>query len=173
MLFYEKKFSESATYYELSLEYCRQDDPKFWANWAKALYWVEGGRSESIAKFQKAIAITWEEWEQSPRDPEVLGDLIDYHAMIGDVETTRRLIATSDSLTIDNAMLLYQIGSAYELIGDRGAALRYIADAVRHGIAVQEILSTHELKDLISDPRFVRMISAEPGHEEAQADSVR
>jgi len=173
MLFLEDKFRESASYYELSLEYCGEDNPRIWANWAKALYWTEGGRTESIAIFQKAIALNWEEWERSPGDPDVIGDLIEFHAMIGDEETTRRLIATGDSLAVGNARLLFQIGDAYELIGERGPALRYLADAVRHGFLVQEVLGTHELSDLIKDPRFVRMVTAASGQEDALADSVK
>ncbi len=173
MLFHEKEYRESASYYELSLEYCEKDDPLVWANWAKALYWTKGGRPESIAKFQTAIDLTWEDWYRSPGDPLVMGDLIDFHAMIGDEETTRRLIATGDSLATDNPKLLYAIGNAYELIGDRNAALRYLANAVRHGIPVARIHDTPELADLVADPRFVRMISAESGTIEAKADSAR
>jgi len=173
MLFYEDKFRESASYFELSLEYCGQDDPTIWANWAKALYWAEGGREDSFPKFKKAIALTWEELEQSPGDPELIGDLIDFHAMMGDEETTRRLIATGDSLAVDDGDLLFRIGNAYELLGDRGAAVRYITEAVRHGIPLARIRETPELADLNADPRFVRMVSAASGQEEAKADSVR
>ena len=34
------------------------------------------------------------------------------------------------------------------VIGDRGAALRYLAEAVRHGIPVQRILATRELEEV-------------------------
>jgi tetratricopeptide (TPR) repeat protein/tRNA A-37 threonylcarbamoyl transferase component Bud32 len=173
MLFYEDKFRESASYFELSMEYCGQDDSTIWANWAKALYWAEGGREESFSKFQKAIELTWEKLEQSPGDPELIGDLIDFHAMMGDEETTRRLIATGDSLAVDDGDLLFRIGNAYELIGDRGAAVRYITEAVRHGVPLARIQETPELADLNADPRFARMVSAASGQEEAKADSVR
>ena len=133
-------------------------------------YCTDSRRPESRDKFKMAIDLTWEEWNQFPGDPEIIGNLIEYHAMIGDEETTRRLIATGDSLASDNGELLYQIGDAYELIGDRTAALRYLAIAIRHGIPVERIQATHELADLVADPRFVRIISAESGSEHAQAE---
>ncbi len=172
-LYHEEKFQESASYYELSMEYCEKDDRQVWANWARALYWTDGGRPESIAKFQEAIALAQEELSESPGDPLLIGALIEYHAMIGDEESTRRLIATGDSVATDNPELLYLIGDAYELIGDRNAALRYLANAIRHGIPVEKIQGTRELFDLAADPRFVRMISAESGTNEAPADSAR
>jgi tetratricopeptide (TPR) repeat protein len=173
VLFHEGKFRDAASYFELSLEYCGEEDVLIWANWAKALYWAEGGRTEAIPKFQRAIAMTEERWKTSPGDPSVLGDLIDFHAMMGDAETTRRLIAVGDSLASDNGELLYHIGSAYELIGDRVAALRYLTDAVRHGVAVETIRETPELEGLVQDPRFVRMIAAASGQVEATADSLQ
>jgi len=144
-----------------------------WANWAKALYWTEGGRPESVPIFERAIAMAWEKWERSPGDPKVIGDLIDFHAMIGDEETTRRLIAEADSLAADNGQLLFQIGDAYEILDDRGAALRYLAKAIRQGVPVKQLLESPDLADLITDQRFVRMIAAVSGQEEAQAGSLQ
>ncbi|MEN8008660.1 MAG: protein kinase, partial [Candidatus Krumholzibacteriota bacterium] len=173
MLYHEEKFEESASFYELALELCGEDDATSWANWAKALYWSEGGRDESIPKFRKALELTWMKWERSPGDPKALADLIDFNAMMGDHEATRRLIATADSLDSDERDLLYAIGNAYELLGDRGAALRCLGEALRHGVPVERIYSTRELASLVEDPRFIRMTSASSGMEQAQADSVR
>jgi len=173
VLFFEGKYRESASFYELALEYCGEDDVVTWANWAKALYWTEGGRPESVPIFERAIAMAWEKWERSPGDPKVIGDLIDFHAMIGDEETTRRLIAEADSLAADNGQLLFQIGDAYEILDDRGAALRYLAKAIRQGVPVKQLLESPDLADLITDQRFVRMIAAVSGQEEAQAGSLQ
>ncbi len=173
MLFHEGKFKESASFYELSLEWCGEDDYLTWANWAKALYWAEGGRPDSVSKFEKAIAIVREEWRQSPEDPILIGHLIEFNAMTGDKETTMNLIEAADSMAGIDGKLYYRIGDAYELFGDRVSALRYLAEAVRHGFPVEEILTTGELQDLVADPRFVRMIAAAAGQEEAQADSLQ
>ena len=164
-LYDDGKFEESASYYELAMEYCNTADPQPWANWARALYWTEEGPEAAFDPFQMAIDLTWNIWNESPGDPEVIGNLIEYHAMIGDRETTLRLIATADSLSSDNGELLYQMGDAYELIGDRTAALRYLASAMRHGIPAERIQTTRELADLVTDPLFTRMISAESGTE--------
>ncbi|MEN8007994.1 MAG: hypothetical protein ABFS42_13325, partial [Candidatus Krumholzibacteriota bacterium] len=79
----------------------------------------------------------------------------------------------ADSLDSDERDLLYAIGNAYELLGDRGAALRCLGEALSHGVPVERIYSTRELASLVEDPRFVRMTSAASGTEQAQADSVQ
>jgi tetratricopeptide (TPR) repeat protein len=173
MLYHEKKFQDSASYYELSLEHCGEDDSMIWANWGRSLYWTDDGRQDAIDKFKRAIALTWSEWYEAPGDPLVIGNLIEYHAMIGDGENTLRLISMADSLASENPELLYQIGDAYELVGDRSAALRYLGEAIHRGIAVERILDTQELADLVEDPRFIRMVSATSGTEESRADSLQ
>jgi tetratricopeptide (TPR) repeat protein len=169
-LYDDGQYAESASYYELALEYCGEDDPQAWANWARALYWTEGGRQAAKEPFQNAIDLTWEIWNASPGDPEVIGNLIEYHAMVGDRKKTLQLIAMGDSLASDSEELLYQIGDAYELIGERSAALRYLSKAVQHGVPVERIQRTRELADLAADPLFVRMISAESGADAKQAE---
>jgi tetratricopeptide (TPR) repeat protein len=161
MLYFEKRYRDSASYYEYALEYCGPDRYDIWANWATALYWVDGERKRSIELFRTAIDLASAELQQDPDNTVLIQDLIGYHAMIGDDTTTRRLIARAESSgTIDDE-LLYTIGTAYEIMGDRIAALRYLADAVRHGYPVARINGTRELEDLFEDPRFQRMIAAE------------
>ena len=70
-------------------------------------------------------------------------------------------------------MLLYKVGTAHEVMGDRIAALRYLTRSVREGIPVELINETLELADLIEDPRFVRMVTAAAGQEDSQADVNR
>ena len=62
VLFHEAKYHEAANFYELALDYCGEDDLDTWANWAKSLYWAEGGREDSLAKFEVAITLSWEAW---------------------------------------------------------------------------------------------------------------
>lgn len=173
MLYHEEKFEESASFYELALELCGEDDPTAWSNLAKALYWSEGRRQESIPKFRKALELTWKEWERSPGDPLILADLIDFTAMKGDRVEAQHLLAMADSLGSDDRDLLYAIGNAHELLGDREAALRYLGEALRHGVPLERIQSTRELSSLVEDPRFVRMTSAASGTGQSKADSVQ
>ena len=71
------------------------------------------------------------------------------------------MIQYGDSITGDDADVLFAIGDAYELFGQRQLALRYIGDAIRHGYVFAEVEWTPNLKDLMSDPLFKQMTSAE------------
>lgn len=126
-----------------------------------------------MAKFERAIEMTRVALNEDPGDLKQLGLLIEFHAMIGDRPATLGLIAAADSLGGNDPGLLYRIGDAYELVGDREAALRYLGEAMRHGVPVERIQNTRELAHLVQDPRFVRMVSAASGTEDSQADSLQ
>jgi tetratricopeptide (TPR) repeat protein len=160
-LYYDGKFREAASFYELSLEWCDHEDPEVWANWGRSLYWAKGGREEAVDKLQKAVALIEPLWRETPDDSDLVGKMIELNAMSGEEDASRRMIAFADSLGIEDANLFYRIGDAYELMGDRTAALRYLREAVRHGTPIDNIKSTPELEDLVADPRFVRMVEAE------------
>lgn len=160
MLYHEQKFQESASFYELSLEYCDPDDHGAWTNWGRSLYWAEGRRGDAVEVLQKARELAWVAWDRTSGDASVLSDLIDIHAMLGDEEQARNLIAAADTLATVDADLQYRIGTAHELLGDRNEALENLAGAVRLGMPLAQIYDTIELRDLVADPEFTRIVAA-------------
>ncbi len=172
MLYHQEKYREAADFYELALEYCDLGDPENWGNLARALYWSDGGRERAVTLLRKAIGLARARWRDAPGDTDLLGDLIEYHAMVGDRAAVVRLAAIADSLGGADARLHYKLGDGYELIGDRTAGLRHLAEAVRRGMPVRDIQDTRELRDLVADPRFARIVSAVAGDRAAATDSV-
>ncbi|MCP4572151.1 MAG: protein kinase [bacterium] len=159
-LYHEQKFRESASFYELSLEYCDEGAHAVWTNWGRALYWAEGGRAEAMVVLGKAIELAQGAWEQSPGDPSVLGDLIDLHALVDDRETAREFIAMADTLSVADGDLQYRVGTAYELMGEREPALDHLVAAVTLGVPIEQVHDTIELTALVADPGFARIASA-------------
>ena len=121
---------------------------------------MDGEREASREHFRTAIDLTRQQWRAAPGDLVLLGNLIEYTGMLGDAAAVRNLIAVADSLGAEDGELLYQIGDAYELIGDRNAALRHLAEAVSAGIAIERVEHTRELQDLVADPRFASIVAA-------------
>jgi tetratricopeptide (TPR) repeat protein len=159
ILFFEKQFKESASYYQLAIEYCGENNHVVWGSWASSLYWVEGDRDRSVELYQKAIELAKRELADEPGSPFLIGCLIEYYAAIRDTTETFRMIAHADSLALDDQEVLYAVGDAYEIFGNRTTALRYLGDAVRRGFPVSEIEATPELEDLVQDPIFQRVIA--------------
>jgi serine/threonine-protein kinase len=161
ILFFEKRYKDSASYYEYAIQYCDENNHDVWGDWARSLYWVEEERERAIELFKKAIELANKELEKNPDDPDIYAYLIEYYAMIGDEAYTRQLISKAIPLANENPELLYTIGDAYEIFDDRNAALRYIGEAIRYGFPVTRIEVTPELNEFVQDTRFMQMIARE------------
>lgn len=159
--YFDGKYEESTRYYEFALEYCDTTSFEAWGNLAAAMYFAEGRRSEAKEVFRKAIRHLKRDFRVSPENPFLISAMITYHAMSGDERTSRRMIQYGDSVASDEPDVLFAIGDAYELFGERELALRYIGNAIRHGYALSEVERTPNLADLRSDPLFKQMIYAE------------
>jgi hypothetical protein len=159
--YHEADFRRAASYFELSKDYCGEMDSDTWANWGRCLYHVDGARSESVEKLKHAITLIEPHWRENPHDAHLIGELIELYALSGDETASRRLIALADSLGNWDAEICYRIGDAYEVMGERTAALRYLRESVRHGTPLARIETTPELADLVADPRYVRLVAAQ------------
>jgi len=173
ILFFEKRYKESASYYELATEYCGEDYLVAWGSWASSLYWVEGERDLAVGLYHKAIELAKSELTGDPVSPFLIGCLIEYYAAVRDTAETFRMIAYAESLAVDDEGVLYAIGDAHEIFGNRTAALRYLGDAVRSGFPVSEIEATPELADLVRDPIFQSVIAGDDQSEPASQVPVR
>jgi len=152
------KYEDAVRYYELAIEEEEgQADFETWGNLAINLYWAQGRRPESIERFDGAIELLEPVLRDSPGDTDLVSHLIEYHAMAGYEERTRALIRQYEHRAAEDPYLLYRIGDAYELLGDRNSALRYLGDALRRGFPLEEILATKELEELCHDPVFAQL----------------
>jgi tetratricopeptide (TPR) repeat protein/TolB-like protein len=160
--FFQGEYEESTRYYEFSLEYCDTTAYDTWGNLASAMYFTDGQRSKAVEVFGTAIRHLKREFQVSPENPTLIAAMITYHAMSGDEQVGRQMIQYGDSVASDDADVLFAIGDAYELFGQRQLALRYIGDAIRLGYVFAEVEWTPNLKDLLSDPMFRHMVAEEP-----------
>ena len=160
MLYFDGRFDESATYFEFALEYCNTTDHEAWGNWASALYWVDGQRGKAIEVFQTAIRIATDKLARTPdEDPDLIARLIDYYSMSGDDKSTREMIKRAQPFGETDSGVMKSIGDAYEKLGERKQALRYLDNAMRHHYPQEIIVRNPLLKDLLKDPVFQRMIT--------------
>jgi hypothetical protein len=56
---------------------------------------------------------------------------------------------------------MYRVGTAYEQLKQRDQALRWIARAIHAGYSLSEIQHQPELRALLADERFQRLIRSE------------
>lgn len=159
--FYDGKFDESTRYYEFALEYCDTTEYDTWGNLAAAQYWTDDGREQAIERYKIAQRHLTREFQADPENPYLIATMIHYSTRAGDWETGRQMIAYGDSIAGNDANVLLEAGGAYEHMGNRRLAMRYVVDAVKQGYPVIEIDRIPSLRELVNEPVFKQMISQE------------
>jgi tetratricopeptide (TPR) repeat protein len=161
MLYYEGKFEQSADNYKMALQWSDSTEHYVWGNWASVLYWVEGQREFAREILINAIDLAERELENTPDEPGLIARLIDYYSLRDDETSTRAWIKRAGRHAENNADVMFSIGCAYERLDERELALRYIGDALRHDYPKAVIMGTPQLKELVTDDRFLRLINEE------------
>jgi len=170
LLYLEGWFDDAAYYHRFAFENCDSTDRFSYrnlANEASALFWTTDQRKQASPLFRRAVEQAERTRDQSPEDTGVLGDLMSYYAVLGDRSAAQAIIETSDPHASGNADLLYQIGRAWEWMGERELALQYIGDAIDNGYSIRKIEAEPHLRDLCDDPRYNELI------ERTQSESQR
>ena len=161
LLYLEGWFNDAAYYHRFAFENCDSTDRYSYrnlANEAAALQWMPERRGEASPLFRRAADRAEHARNESPEDTGVLGDLLGYYAVLGDRSAAQAIIDATDQRASGNAELLFRIGCAWELMGERERALQYIGDAIDGGYSIHRIESEPPLKELRDDPRYSALI---------------
>jgi Flp pilus assembly protein TadD/TolB-like protein len=159
LMAYQHRFDEAESYYEFGAQYCDSTNYLVWGNWASVAYWLPERREEALEMYHRAIRLAEAARTQHPDDREVLGHLIDYYGMTKQRERALELIEEAAPIAATNSKLMFYVGCAYENLGERENALRYIGDALRYGYPVKFVEAEPTLNELRKDRRFKQMIA--------------
>jgi hypothetical protein len=107
------------------------------------------------------------ELAEKPDSPRLIGKLVDYYAMSGDSTRALEMIERAKPYIEKDDDIMYKVGSAYEKMGKHSAAMKQLANAVRHGYALALIEADPVLRELNANPVFQEMT-----HTEAVADGA-
>ena len=102
-------------------------------------------KAEELA--EKVVAL-------NPRDATALSTLATFYAADKKDDKAQSHIRTSLALAPDDANVLSNVGEAYEFLGDREQALKYIEKSISKGYALDDVRNTPGLQALVADPRF-------------------
>jgi len=124
--------------------------------WNNLMIAYEGAQEpdKAIAARRKAEELCEKVVALNPRDATALSTLATFYA--GDKVDDKAMahIRTSLALAPDDPNVLSNIGEAYEFMGDRAQALKYIEKSISKGYALDDIRNTPGLQSLVADPRF-------------------
>jgi eukaryotic-like serine/threonine-protein kinase len=132
-------------------------DYRVWKNLGDAYRHAGQGDRAAVA-LTTAIKLLEQERTIDRRNPKVLAELGDVHAMLGHVADARPLLVEARRLAPDDGDVAYTAATAYEAIGDRDAALAAVTAAIEGGYDLLEIESDTGLANLRLDLRYAALL---------------
>jgi serine/threonine protein kinase/tetratricopeptide (TPR) repeat protein len=130
-------------------------DYEVWNNLSEAYDWIGDEKKASTAR-QKAIVLLERAVKQNSQDADaqaVLGALL---AKNGLKTQALSKIQTSLALSPNSQYVLCEAADAYELLGDRQQAIKYLELALQNGYPQEQLNGDHDLVGVVADPAFQR-----------------
>ena len=148
----EGKLDDSATLSQKAIEL----DPgnfRAWGNLAGAYLWG-GRREQAMQAYHKAIELALAKLTKSPNDSDLLIQIADYYASVGQGEKSLVYLRKAIALSPDDPNINYGAGETYEIMGQRAKAIPLLARSLAQGYHATEVQRSPELAALRSDPAF-------------------
>jgi tetratricopeptide (TPR) repeat protein len=158
LYFYSGNYPRAAQAYERAVE-LTETDYLVWGNLGTAYLWSGSDPDLYLRTKQTAIRMAEATLESNPNDEPARSKLAGYHAEMGDTESARRYLdhfgtEPSDFHAND---ILFEVGVAWEEIGERDAALAWLRQALLNGYPTEALERYPPLEDIRKDPRFLRI----------------
>lgn len=131
------------------------NDYQAWLNLGNVYAWSGHKHEQALAAYAKAINLAENRAKTSPASADLLIELANLYASVGNAEKSLPLINKALALARDDSTVAYLAGYAYELLGRRGEAIPLIASALAQEKLNPEFQHSPELASLRSDPAFL------------------
>jgi eukaryotic-like serine/threonine-protein kinase len=148
----EQRYADSAVMTEKALQ-LNDRDYLTWANLAYAYEVLKNYEKASSAR-DHATALLEQTVRNTPRDGLAQSNLGVLYAKKKIREKAISRIQSALALSPDDPDVLENAGEAYEDLGDRAQALRYIEMSLQKGYPLASLKSNRALQGLLSDPNF-------------------
>jgi eukaryotic-like serine/threonine-protein kinase len=138
-------------------------DPKnyeLWGNLGDAYYWAPALHDQARSAYRKALTLGEDQRKINPRNPNMLGYLAAYHAMLGEAGPAHDTIAEALRLAPRDPEVLYYAGLVYAQLGEDKKAFEALHHAVGAGYPASAIRDTPNFDRLQKDPGFKAVMSA-------------
>ena len=156
--YYQHRFNDAAQAYEKAVQ-MNDKDYTNWGNLGEA-YYSNRERQRATDEFQKAIQLAEKDLAINPRDPQVLKDLADYHAMINDRVDALRYLDRALKESRFEKRELYAAALVYNHLGESGPSLEWLGKALRAGYSTNTAIQQPDLDNLHGDRRFQDLLKS-------------
>jgi serine/threonine protein kinase/Tfp pilus assembly protein PilF len=158
LLLFEGKFDQAAEMEKKALS-LSPNSYEAASDLAAAYAWSGTHHAEAVAAYRETIKLVEAERSKRPQDPMLAAMLADYYASIGDFSQSTTFARQALALAPDNPRVQYTVGEAFELSGQRQAAIPLIAKAIANGYYSVEFEHSPELARLRNDPEFTAALN--------------
>jgi tetratricopeptide (TPR) repeat protein/tRNA A-37 threonylcarbamoyl transferase component Bud32 len=154
--FTSARFAEAAAAYREAAKL----DPKQYVTWGNlgAALFYGGNKDEARRVYQKALDIASEQLKVNPRDTDVLSDICEYYAMMGDREHAQQYLGQALQYGHNEKELLFTAAQVYNDLGETGLALEWLSKAVQAGYSPTKFRDYPAFKNLADNPQFRQMV---------------
>ena len=150
-------FKQAAAYSEEAL---KLNDKQYvtWGNLGEARYY-SGAKSEAMPAYRKAAELAAEELKVNPHDTDVLGDLANYHAMLGDRKPALDYLEQALQYGRNDKQVLATAALVHSQLGETGPALEWLGKAVQAGYPKEDLTTVPGFETLSKTPRFQELLA--------------
>jgi len=154
--FASSKYADAATAYR---EAAKLDPEQYvtWGNLGAALFYG-GQKAEAVRVYRKAADLAAAQLKVNSRDTDVLGDICEYYAMMGDRTQALNYLGQALQYGHSEKELLVTAAQVYNEIGETGLALEWLTKAVQAGYPPNKFRDFPAFRNLSDNPRFRELI---------------
>jgi eukaryotic-like serine/threonine-protein kinase len=129
-------------------------------------YRAAGQKDKSIATYDKAIALAFQDLQVNPQNTGAMADLALYYAKKGDAKHGMEFIQRARGIDKKDVGLIYVQAEVENLAGKTSESLRTLKEALSKGYPLKDTLADPELANLQSLPEFQAMVKqfSTPAH---------
>jgi len=124
-----------------------------WGNLGEA-YYYGGNKAAALDAYKKAVSIAEQNLKVNPRDTDVLVDLANYWAILGDRNRALDYLDRALAGKEKDKELLFQAALVYNQLRETGTALEWLSKALAAGYSRSVVSKTLEFENLRDNPRY-------------------
>jgi len=157
LLFFQGNYRDAVSAFEKAVEL----DANYylhWGNLADGLRMVPGGAEKANDAYSHAIQLVRGWLEDHGNDLSANSSMLIYLAHRGDAAEALAELGKLAAKSPGSPGVLFNMGLAAEIAGDREAALRHLEAALEKGYSINEVRDEPDLIDLRADARYHRLM---------------
>jgi tetratricopeptide (TPR) repeat protein len=146
-------YADAVEMYELALGMDKSSYAT-WGNLAATYNVLLDEKDKAVEHYTRASELAEEQLKLAPRDEEILASLAVYSAELGDTAKAWDYLGRSMEQHPDDSRVMFDVGLAHEVLGEREVAIEWIVRSVESGFSKVLVETTPGLRGLCSDERY-------------------